>query len=102
MNNEKKNIIIKSIEQAEPWEKIATNIDGVYIVKTPEHNNHQTIFVELNPTAHGITLKRRGIFIKNSTEFLAIKNICEDERIIDLLDIINEIYSKRPLPRIEI
>lgn len=102
IDNNTKEEIIRSVEEAEAWEKLPTTINGVYIVKTPEHNNHKTVFVELNPTSYGIPLKRRGIFLKNPSEFIAIKELCEDERIIELLETINEIYSKRPLPRIEI
>jgi len=102
MNKQQRQNLVKAVEQSTAWEKIPTSLEGVYIVKTPTHNNHQSVFIELNPTINGQPTKRRGVYIKNVAELHSIKKICENEKIEELLNIINQYYSKKEIPIIEI
>lgn len=102
MNDEQKKILVKAIEQTTPWTRIQTNIEGIYIVKSPTHNDHQSVFIELNPSAYGIPLKKRGIFIKTHEELEAIKKLCENEKLDELIDVLNQYYSTNNVPKIEL
>ncbi|RAP49404.1 MAG: hypothetical protein BZ133_07975 [Methanosphaera sp. SHI613] len=102
MNKQQRQNLVKAVEQATPWEKIPTSLDGIYIVKTPTHNNCQTVFVEINPSMNGQPTKRRGIYLKSLSELNEIRKICENEKIEELITVINQYYSKKEMPRIEI
>jgi hypothetical protein len=102
MNKQQRQNLVKEVEQATPWEKIPTSLDGIYIVKTPTHNNCQTVFVEINPSMNGQPTKRRGIYLKSLSELNEIRKICENEKIEELITVINQYYSKKEMPRIEI
>ncbi|MDO5825988.1 MAG: hypothetical protein BZ137_08835 [Methanosphaera sp. rholeuAM130] len=102
MNKQQRQNLVKAVEQAAPWEKISTSLDGVYIVKTPTHNNCQTVFIELNPSLNGQPTKRRGIYLKSSDELNKIRKICENEKLDELMNVITQYYSKKEMPIIEI
>ena len=102
MNKQQRQNLVKAVEQATPWEKIPTSLDGIYIVKTPTHNNCQTVFVEINPSMNGQPTKRRGIYLKSLSELNEIRKICENKKIEELITVINQYYSKKEMPRIEI
>ena len=102
MNNEQKKILIRSVEQSCPWDKIPTSVEGLFIVKTPEVNGHQTVLIELNPSVMGQPLKKRGVYIKNTNEYEAIKEIINNPKVKELIETINECYSKKIIRKIEI
>ena len=102
MNKQQRQNLVKAVEVATPWEKIPTSVEGVFIVKTPTHNNCQTVFVELNPSINGQPTKRRGIFLKNIEELKTIRKISENEKLEELIDVINQYYSRKNMPIIEI
>ncbi len=102
MNNEQKNILIEAIEQTSPWERIPTTVEGVYLVKTPERNNHTTVFVELNPSINGQPIKKRGVFLKNTDEYNTFNRLIQNQKIKELLEVINQYYGKSHVPKIEI
>lgn len=102
MNTEQKKILVKAVEQTSPWERIPTSIEGVFLVKTPEHNNNQTVFVELNPSIQGQPIKKRGIYLKNLSELEAFCELLSNPKIKELLEVVNEYYSKHSVVKIEL
>ncbi|WP_455645003.1 hypothetical protein [Methanosphaera sp.] len=102
MNEEQKKRLVKAVEQTEAWERIPTNIEGVFIVKTPEQNNNQTVFVEINPSVRGQPIKRRGLYLKSKDELTSFLEILNNPKVNELLEVINKYYSKHNIPRIEI
>lgn len=102
MNSEQKKILVKAVEQTSPWERIPTSVEGVFLVKTPEHNNTQTVFVELNPSVQGQPIKKRGVYLKNTREFDAFHELLNNPKIKELLEVVSEYYSRHRVPRIEI
>lgn len=64
MDQEQKKILVKTVEQTMPWERIPTSVEGVFLVKTPEQKNYQTVFVELNPSVNGQPLKNVEYILK--------------------------------------
>ncbi len=85
MNTEQKKILVKAVEQNSPWERIPTTVQGVFLVKTPEHNNSQTVFVELNPSVQNQPIKKRGVYLKNPDEYDAFKELFDNPKVKDLL-----------------
>ena len=77
MNEEQKKNLIKTIEESDEWQRIDTSIDGLYVVKPPEYNNNQAVFVELRPTINGQAPKRRGLYLKSIDDFEAYKKLCD-------------------------
>lgn len=102
MNDEQKRNLVKIIEESETWQRIPTNVEGVNIVKAPENNNKQNVFVEILPVSDGIVIKRKGIYIKNSEELKAFKNVMMNPKVEELTDIISSYYNIRKVPKIEI
>ena len=102
MNQEQKKILIQTVEEAIPWERIQTNVEGVFLVKTPEQKNNQNVFVELNPSVNGQPVKKRGIYLKNENELKAFIELLENPKVREVLKVVNEYYGKRKASKIEI
>ena len=101
MNTEQKKQLIKTVEQTSPWERIPTSVEGVFLVKAPEHKNIQSVFVELNPSLRGQPIKKRGVYLKNSNEYEAFQELFNNQKVKEL-DVVSECYGKQRSPRIEI
>ena len=102
MNEEQKKNLVRAIEEAEFWEKIPTNVDGLFVVKPPELNNRQLIFVELIPTVDGRPTKKKGLLIKNEEDLESYKELLENPKTKELIQVISEYYGIRKTPKIEI
>lgn len=102
MNTEQKKQLIKTVAQTSPWERIPTSVEGVFLVKAPEHKNIQSVFVELNPSLRGQPIKKRGVYLKNSNEYEAFQELFNNQKVKELLDVVSECYGKQRSPRIEI
>jgi hypothetical protein len=95
MAKELENKIKEALKDVRPWQRVPTSVNGVYLVKTPADNSKETIMVEINPlNERGSPMKRRGLFLKDTTEFGGFKGIFENKSVMDLLDAIEEIDGK--------
>lgn len=95
MAKELENKIKEALKDVRPWQRVPTSVNGVYLVKTPADNSKETIMVEINPlNERGSPMKRRGLFLKDTTEFDGFKGIFENESVMDLLDAIEEIDGR--------
>lgn len=101
MNDIQKKDLIKLIEEADPWQRIETTVEGLNVVKPPETNNKQTIFVEIVPTVNGQT-KRKGIYVKTVEELEAYISLLNNPKTRELVESISELYGIRKTPKIEI
>jgi hypothetical protein len=63
-------IAILALRDASDWERSATNIPGVFLLKLPSSRTRQaTVAIEINPVdATGSTAKKRGIVIRSASE----------------------------------
>lgn len=102
MNAEQKKYLVKTIEESGEWERIETTIDGLFVVKPPENNNKQMVFVELVPTIKGQAIKKKGIYLKSTEDLEAYKELLNNPKTKELVDVISEYYGKRKTPKIEI
>jgi hypothetical protein len=48
--------IKKALNDVKAWQRVPTNMDGVYLVKTPSTGGKESIMVEINPSMRGATL----------------------------------------------
>lgn len=95
MAKQLENKIKEALKDVRPWQRVPTSVNGVYLVKTPADNSKETIMVEINPlNERGSPMKRRGLFLKDTSEFSGFKGIFQNESVMDLLDAIEEIDGK--------
>lgn len=102
MQDEMKKHLVRTIEEAGEWERISTSVNGLYVVKPPEHNNRQIVLVELIPTINEQAVKKKGIYLKSTEELEAYLDLLNNPKTKELLDVITEYYGKRKTPKIEI
>lgn len=102
MNDAQKKNLVKAIEEAAEWQRIDTSLEGVYVVKPPEYNNIQRIFVELNPNINGQIYKKKGVYIKSVEEIDAYLELFQNPKTRELIEVITEYYGIRKTPKIEI
>ncbi|MBR0471991.1 MAG: hypothetical protein IJI98_04765 [Methanosphaera sp.] len=102
MNDEQKKNLVRAIEEAAEWQRLDTSIEGVYVVKPPEYNNVQRVFVELKPTIDGQAYKKKGLYLKTTDEIDAYKKLLENPKTRELVEVISEYYGIRKTPKIEI
>lgn len=89
MSMELESKIKEALKDVKPWQRVPTSVEGVFLVKTPANDNRETIMVEINPlNERGTSMKRKGLFLKSTTEFKGFRGIFENDKVIDLLDAI--------------
>ena len=84
------------LKNGKDWERKATSIPGVFILKMPPYRGAPTrLAVELNPTdAEGRPTKKRGVLLRSSEELAEYNKILSDGRIANLLKNIDSINPK--------
>ena len=106
MSTELENKIKEALMGVKPWQRVPTTVEGVYLVKTPANDNRETIMVEINPVnERGTSMKRKGLFLKSTSEFEGFENVFKNDKVIDLLDAIEGIgggAKKKEISAIEI
>ena len=91
------------LKEGKDWEKKATSIPGVFLLKMPEFKSRPScIALEINPVdTLGVATKKRGILIKSSSELEQISNILNNVKIVQLaasIDEINPEKKTKPIP----
>ena len=106
MSTELEDKIKEALKDVKPWQRVPTNVEGVFLVKTPANDNRETIMVEINPlNERGTSMKRKGLFLKSTSEFEGFGNVFKNDRVMDLLDAIEGIAGgakKKEIRAIEI
>ena len=76
------------------WEKIETDVPGVFIVKIPGTKNRSgRLMVEINPvdSTTGMPKKRKGLFVADFEMYLQFREALEDDRVAKVIKTLNEI-----------
>ncbi|MEL7669537.1 hypothetical protein [Methanobacterium sp.] len=106
MSTELENKIKEALKDVKPWQRVPTTVEGVFLVKTPANDNRETIMVEINPlNERGTSMKRKGLFLKSTSEFEGFESVFKNDRVMDLLDAIEAIAGgakKKEIRAIEI
>ena len=95
MSTELENNIKDVLKDVKPWQRVPTSVEGVFLVKTPANDNRETIMVEINPlNERGTSMKRKGLFLKSTSEFEGFGNVFKNDKVLDLLDAIESIAGR--------
>ncbi|MBC7219379.1 MAG: hypothetical protein H5T49_04515 [Hadesarchaea archaeon] len=86
------------LEKGSDWERKPTTLPGVFIVKLPPYGKSPTrLVVEINPVdSSGRPSRRRGFIVRNSEEFIKIRELFTDDKLADLLKGIDEVNPQAP------
>ena len=86
------------LKDAGDWERRATNIPGVFLLKLPSSRTRQAaVAIEVNPVdAVGSATKKRGIVIRSASE---LNRILANQKLVELarkVDLVNPKKKKAP------
>lgn len=87
------------LSEMHDWEKTATSVPGVKIVKIPENKFVPArLAIEINPVdENNKPLKRKGaVVISNSDLFEKYKELFENDKVLDLIKTIDELREVTP------
>jgi hypothetical protein len=86
------------LETGDPWAKLETDIDGVFVVKIPGTKTRgPRLMVEVNPVDK-ITKqpkKRKGLFIADFEMYLQFREALEQDEVPELIQIIDKVNPKK-------
>lgn len=106
MVKELENKIKDALKDVKAWQRVPTSASGVYLVKAPGNADSDTIMVEINPlNERGASMKRKGLFLKSSSEFEGFGEVFKNENVMELLSTIEDInggVKKKEVKAIEI
>ena len=79
------------------WEKKATNIPGVFLLKLPSFKRKSaSLAIEVNPVgASGAVTKKRGVVVRSSKELEEINKLLSHPKIAELAKLIDQVNPER-------
>lgn len=85
------------LKDARDWERRATSIPGVFLLKLPSSITRQAaIAVEINPLdATGSATKKRGIVIRSVSELNEFNHILANQKLVELASKVDEVNPKQ-------
>lgn len=85
--------LIQFLNDGKDWEKKATSIPGVFLLRMPTFKSRPpSIVVEVNPVdTSGSPTKKRGIIIRSSSELEQIRNILTNVKLEQLTKSVDEV-----------
>jgi hypothetical protein len=84
------------LKDARDWERRATNIPGVFLLKLPSSRTRQgAVAIEVNPVdAAGSATKKRGIVIRSASELNEFNRILGNQKLVELASKVDEVNPK--------
>lgn len=85
------------LKNARDWEKKATSIPGLFLLKLPGlRGNLPSIVIEINPVdALGSPTKKRGVVIRSTSELQWIKDILSNPKAAELAEKIDKVNPQK-------
>jgi hypothetical protein len=85
--------LIQFLNDGKDWEKKATSIPGVFLLRMPTFKSRPpSIVVEVNPVdTSGSPTKKRGIIIRSNSELEQIRNILTNAKLEQLTKSVDEV-----------
>ena len=85
------------LRDARDWERRATNITGVFLLKLPSYRTKQAaIAIEINPVdSAGSATKKRGIVVRSASELDEFNRILSNEKLVELTRKIDQVNPKQ-------
>lgn len=89
--------LARFLEDARDWEKRATSIPGLFLLKLPGlKNNPSSIAIEINPIdASGSPTKKRGVVIRSVAELKWIKDVLSNPKASELAARMDKVNPQR-------
>ena len=89
------------LRDAHDWERRATSIPGVFLLKLPSSRTRQAaIAIEINPVdSAGSATKKRGIVVRSVSELDEFNRILANQKLVDLarmVDLVNPKQKEAP------
>lgn len=81
------------LEKGKDWEKVKTTVPGVFVLRMPGSKSREpSLSVELNPVdSSGTPTKRRGLIIKDIMELEEFKDLVNNEKVEELLEMLEDV-----------
>lgn len=91
------NRLVQFLEDAKDWEKKATNIPGVFLLKLPSFKRRSAaLAIEVNPLgASGAVTKKRGIVVRSSNELEEINKLLSHPKMVELAKLIDQVNPEK-------
>lgn len=88
------------LETGKDWGKVKTTVPGVFVLKMPGTKNREpSLSVEVNPVdAGGSPTKRRGLIIRSIEELLEFKEIINNDKVENLLEMLEDVNPQSVKP----
>ena len=85
------------IEEGGDWERKATTLAGVSIIRLPATKNRPaSLAIDINPLGENrLPMKKKGIMIMNATELAAFRAVFNNEKADSLVKALEEIFPER-------
>jgi hypothetical protein len=89
------------LESAEDWERKATTISGVSIIRLPATRNRQaSLAIEVNPLdANGRPMKKKGIMVMGREEVTAFAEIFTSDKLMTLIDAMEAVTPEKKMQK---
>jgi hypothetical protein len=89
------------LESAEDWERKATTLAGVSIIRLPATRTRPaTLAIEVNPLdANGRPMKKKGIMVMGREEVLAFAGIFTSEKLMTLIDAMEAVTPEKKIQK---
>jgi hypothetical protein len=85
------------LKDARDWERKATNIPGVFLLKLPSSRTRQAaIAIEINPVdPAGSATKKRGIVVRSASELHEFNRILSNQKLVELTRKMDQVNPKQ-------
>jgi hypothetical protein len=85
------------LKDAKAWERRATNIPGIFLMKLPSSRTRQAaIAIEINPVdSAGSATKKRGIVVRSASELDEFNRILANQKLVELARKVDQVNPKQ-------
>jgi len=85
------------LKNGKDWEKMATPVDGVSVVKVPATKTRPSLlFLEVNPLKEdGKPMKRKGLFVGSKEMLIKFGEALNDDKVFQLIGEIEKVNPER-------
>jgi hypothetical protein len=91
--------LIQFLRGAKDWERKATNVPGVHLLKLPSFKGRSaSLVIEVNPIGvTGAATKKRGVVVRSTTELEEINKLLSHPKLVELAKRVDAVNPERRL-----
>jgi len=85
------------LREAKDWERKATNVPGVFLLKLPPFKGRSaSLAIEVNPIgASGAATKKRGVVVRSTNELQEINKLLSHPKLVELAKRIDDVNPEK-------